>query len=170
MRDGAVRDLRYARVLKRPAVAAARQPGDLRPDRNSFARNCHAATRNRNLRMNVDYPYRFDARGRTAETDTSDHIRDMIEQVLFTAPGERVNRPDFGCGLQRLVFAPNSDELAAASQFLVQGALQQWLGDLIELNDVEVLSEDARLYINIQYTERRTQEQRTVQFSRGGTV
>jgi phage baseplate assembly protein W len=111
--------------------------------------------------MNVDYPYRFDARGRTAETDTSDHIRDMIEQVLFTAPGERVNRPDFGCGLQRLVFAPNSDELAAASQFLVQGALQQWLGDLIE---------DARLYINIQYTERRTQQQRTVQFARGGTV
>jgi phage baseplate assembly protein W len=94
----------------------------------------------------------------------------MIEQVLFTAPGERVNRPDFGCGLQRLVFAPNSDELAAASQFLVQGALQQWLGDLIELNDVEVLSEDARLYINIQYTERRTQQQRTVQFARGGTV
>lgn len=120
--------------------------------------------------MYVDYPYHFDARGRTAETGTSDHIRDLIEQVLFTAPGERVNRPDFGCGLQRLVFAPNSDELAAASQFLVQGALQQWLGDLIELNDVEVFSEDARLFINITYTERRTQQQRTVQFARGGTV
>lgn len=120
--------------------------------------------------MYVDYPYHFDVRGRTAETDTSDHIRDLIEQVLFTAPGERVNRPDFGCGLQRLVFAPNSDELAAASQFLVQGALQQWLGDLIELNDVEVFSEDARLFINITYTERRTQQQRTVQFARGGTV
>jgi phage baseplate assembly protein W len=120
--------------------------------------------------MYVDHPYRFDARGRTAETNTSEHIRDLIEQVLFTAPGERVNRPDFGCGLQRLVFAPNSDELAAASQFLVQGALQQWLGDLIELNDVEVLNEDARLYINITYTERRTQEQRTVQFARGATV
>jgi len=120
--------------------------------------------------MYVDFPYRFDARGRTAETPTSEHIRDLIEQVLFTAPGERVNRPDFGCGLQRLVFAPNSDELAAASQFLIQGALQQWLGDLIELNDVEVLNEDARLFINITYTERRSQEQRTVQFARGGTV
>ena len=120
--------------------------------------------------MYVDYPYHFDARGRTAETDTSDHIRDLIEQVLFTAPGERVNRPDFGCGLQRLVFAPNSDELAAASQFIVQGALQQWLGDLIELNDVEVFSEDAKLFITITYTERRTQQQRTVQFARGGTV
>ncbi len=120
--------------------------------------------------MNVDFPYRFDARGRTAETDTSDHIRDLIEQVLFTAPGERVNRPDFGCGLQRLVFAPNSDELAATSQFLIQGALQQWLGDLIELNDVEVSSEDAKLLINIQYTERRTQQQHSVQFARGGMV
>jgi hypothetical protein len=68
------------------------------------------------------------------------------------------------------VFAPNSDELAAASQFLIQGALQQWLGDLIELNDVAVLSEDARLFVNITYTERRSQEQRTVQFARGGTV
>jgi len=120
--------------------------------------------------MNVDFPLHFDGRGRTAEADSDAHIKDMIEQVLFTAPGERVNRPDFGCGLQRLVFAPNSDELAAASQFLVQGALQQWLGDLIELNDVEVLNEDARLYVNITYTEWRTQEQRTVQFARGGTV
>ena len=120
--------------------------------------------------MNVDFPLHFDGRGRTAEADTDAHVRDMIEQVLFTAPGERVNRPDFGCGLQRLVFAPNSDELAAASQFLVQGALQQWLGDLIALNDVEVFSEDARLFINITYTERRTQQQRTVQFARGGTV
>src|SRR6476661_8979078 len=115
MRDRAVRDVRGARVLKRPAVAVARQPGDLRAYRNTFADYCHAATRNRNLIMYVDHPYRFDARGRTAETTTGEHIRDLIEQVLFTAPGERVNRPDFGCGLQRLVFAPNSDELAAAS-------------------------------------------------------
>jgi len=120
--------------------------------------------------MNLAHAYRFDHSGRTAEASDERHVRDLIEQVLFTAPGERVNRPDFGCGLQRLVFAPNSDELAAASQFLVQGALQQWLGDLIELNDVEVLNEDARLYVNITYTERRTQEQRTVQFARGGTV
>ena len=83
--------------------------------------------------MNVDYPYRFDARGRTAETDTSDHIRDMIEQVLFTSPGERVNRPDFGSGLLQLVFAPNSPELAATVQFTTQAALQRWLGDLIEV-------------------------------------
>jgi len=120
--------------------------------------------------MNVDFPFHFDARGRSAETGDSDHIRDLIEQVLFTAAGERVNRPDFGCGLQRLVFAPNSDELAAATQFLVQGSLQQWLGDLIEVNEVVVQSDDATLFVRLTYTERRTQEHRTEQFARGGVL
>lgn len=120
--------------------------------------------------MNIDLPFRFDARGHTADTDQSGHVRDLIEQVLFTSPGERVNRPDFGCGLQRLVFAPNSDELAGATQFLVQGSLQQWLGDLIEVNEVQVENEDSKLLVTIQYTERRTQERRTEQFARGGTL
>ncbi len=118
--------------------------------------------------MNVDFPYHFDSRGRTAEAGEDDHIRDMIEQVLFTTPGERVNRPTFGSGLLQLVFAPNSDELAAATQFLVQGSLQQWLGDLIEVNDVRVESEDSRLAVTVVYTVRRTQEQQTAQFARAG--
>src|SRR5437588_2972286 len=88
--------------------------------------------------MDVDFPFNFDGRGRTAETAGDAHIRDLIEQVLFTAPGERVNRPTFGCGLAQLVFTPNSDELAAATQYLVHGALQQWLGDLIQVEDVLV--------------------------------
>ena len=83
--------------------------------------------------MNIDFPLHLDGGGRTATTDDDDHIRDMIEQVLFTNPGERVNRPDFGSGLLQLVFAPNSTELAAALQFTIQAALQRWLGDLIEL-------------------------------------
>jgi phage baseplate assembly protein W len=120
--------------------------------------------------MNLDFPYHFDSRGRTADTSDEDHIRDLIEQVLFTAPGERVNRPDFGSGLQRLVFAPNSDELAAATQFLVQGSLQQWLGDLIEVNEVDVQNEDSTLRITVQYIIRRTQQQQTAQFTRGGTI
>jgi phage baseplate assembly protein W len=120
--------------------------------------------------MNFDFPYHFDNRGRTADTDDEDHIRDLIEQVLFTAPGERVNRPDFGSGLQRLVFAPNSDELAAATQFLVQASLQQWLGDLIEVVEVDVQNEDSTLRISVQYLIRRTQQQQTAQFSRGGTI
>lgn len=118
--------------------------------------------------MNLDFPLHFDGRGRTAETDYESHIRDLIEQVLFTAPGERVNRPDFGSGLQQLVFAPNSDELAAATQFLVQGALQQWLGELIQVDAVQVESEDATLRVTVQYTVRRTQQQQVAQFVRGG--
>lgn len=119
--------------------------------------------------MNIDFPFHFDTRGHTADADTDKHIRDMIEQVLFTSPGERVNRPTFGSGLMRLVFAPNSDELAAATQFLVQGALQQWLGDLIQVDEVQVRSEDATLKVSIQYTVRRTQQQQVAQFTRGGT-
>jgi Bacteriophage baseplate protein W len=118
--------------------------------------------------MNLDFPLHFDGRGRTAETDYEGHIRDLIEQLLFTAPGERVNRPDFGSGLQQLVFAPNSDELAAATQFLVQGALQQWLGELIQVDAVQVDSEDATLRVIVQYTARRTQQRQVAQFVRGG--
>ncbi len=118
----------------------------------------------------LDYPYHFDTRCRTATTDRSDHIRDLIEQVLFTTPGERVNRPTFGCGLLQLVFAPNSDELAATTQFLVQSALQQWLGDLIQVEAVEVLSKDATLRVTVRYVVRRTQTREVAEFSRGGTA
>src|ERR1700745_576813 len=106
--------------------------------------------------MNVDFPFRFDQRGRTAATDDATHIREMIEQLLFTTPGERVNRPDFGSGLMQLVFAPNSPELAAALQFTVKAALQRWLGDLIDLQSLEVTSEDSTLRVVVQYAVRRT--------------
>jgi phage baseplate assembly protein W len=118
----------------------------------------------------VDYPFSFDNRGRTADTTADDHIRDLIEQVLFTSPGERVNRPTFGCGLNQLVFAPNSPELAAATQFLVQGALQQWLGDLIVVDTVRVNNEDSTLSVTISYVIRRTQTKQTAVFAPGGGV
>jgi phage baseplate assembly protein W len=114
----------------------------------------------------VDFPLHFDGRGRTADTSYENHVRDLIEQVLFTAPGERVNRPSFGSGLLQLVFAPNSPEVAAATQFLVQGALQQWLGDVIEVEKVEVESEDSTLRITVDYLLTRSQERRVAQFSR----
>src|SRR5262250_2745317 len=100
--------------------------------------------------MNIDFPFHFEGRGRTATTGDDDHIRDMIEQLLFTAPGERVNRPDFGSGLLQLVFAPNSNELAAATQFLVQGSLQQWLGELIQVDAVQVESNDSTIRVVVQ--------------------
>lgn len=114
----------------------------------------------------LDYPYGFDTRGRTAGTTDNDHIRDMIEQVLFTAPGERVNRPTFGSGVLQLLFAPNSPELAATTQFLVQGALQQWLGDAIAIEDVSVESVDATLTVKVTYVIRTTQQRQTATFSR----
>jgi phage baseplate assembly protein W len=116
--------------------------------------------------MNVDFPYRIDGRGRTAATGYEDHIRDMIEEVLFTAPGERVNRPTFGCGLLQMVFAPNSNELAATTQYLVQGSLQQWLGDLIQINAVTVENLDSTLSVKVDYTLRLTQQNQTAQFER----
>jgi len=118
--------------------------------------------------MNVDFPFHFDPRGHTASTSDADHIRDLIEQILFTNPGERVNRPTFGSGLLQLVFAPNSAELAAATQFLVQGNLQQWLGDVIQVETVSVEAEDARLNVTVQYVIRQTQERQVAQFSKGG--
>lgn len=116
--------------------------------------------------VQIDYPFRFDSSGRTATTGSDEHIRDLIEQVLFTIPGERVNRPTFGTNLMQLVFAPNSPELAATTQFLVQGALQEWLGELIQVEAVQVTSEDATLAVVVQYRIRRTQQRQTATFTR----
>jgi hypothetical protein len=116
--------------------------------------------------MQVDFPFHVDRRGRTAATTEDEHVRDLIEQVLFTAPGERVNRPTFGSGLLRIVFAPNSDALAAATQLTVQAALQEWLGELIEVRDVTVTSADSTLEVTVEYVIRRTQEAQVARLSR----
>jgi phage baseplate assembly protein W len=117
--------------------------------------------------MNIDFPWNFDGRGRTAATDDDDHIRDMIELLLFTAPGERVNRPDFGSGLLQLVFAPNSPELAAAVQFTLQAAINRWLGDLIDVRTLEATSDDALLTVELSYVVKATGQIRSATFSRG---
>jgi Bacteriophage baseplate protein W len=118
--------------------------------------------------MHIDFPFHPDRHGRTALTDTDGHIHDLVEQLLFTSPGERVNRPTFGSGLMQLVFAPNSDEVATATQFLVQGALQQWLGDLIQIEAVAVESDADRgaLRVMVQYVTRRTQQRGLARFER----
>jgi len=102
----------------------------------------------------LDFPFHVDGRGRSAETAEDDHIRDMIFQVLFTNPGERVNRPDFGCGIKQLVFMPNSDALATATQFLVQGALQHWLDSVIQVESVDVEAVEAELRVTVVYSKR----------------
>lgn len=115
---------------------------------------------------NIDFPFHFNGRGHTATTATNDHICDMIEQFLFTAPGERVNRPDFGSGLLQMVFEPNSPELAATLQVTVQAGLQQWLGDLIDVQDLLVTSEESTLRVEVRYFVRRTGERLTGTFER----
>src|SRR6516162_1546353 len=101
-------------------------------------------------------PLRFDGRGRTAQTPADQHLRDLIEAVLLTAPGERVMRPTFGSGLLQLALAPNSDQLAAALQVLVQSGLQSWLGDLIEVASVTIAENDGSLTVSVDYTVRST--------------
>lgn len=116
--------------------------------------------------MNIDFPFHFDGRGRTATTTDEDHIRDMLEQLIFTSPGERVNRPDFGSGILQLIFAPNSPELAATLQFTLQAAIQRWLGDVLDLQALDVQSVDSTLTIDIQYVVRRTNQTQTAHFTR----
>jgi phage baseplate assembly protein W len=113
-----------------------------------------------------DFPYHVDGRGRTATTGSDDHLRDLIEQVLFTAPGERVMRPDFGSGLLGLVFEPGGPELVATTQHLVQGALQQELGHLIAVDSLEVSQDEGALTVSVSYVALQTQEHTTAAFSR----
>ena len=116
--------------------------------------------------MNIDFPFHFDSRGQTATTSYADHVKDMIEQLLFTSAGERVNRPDFGSGLLQLVFEPNSPELAATVQFTAQAALQRWLGDVIEVNELLAEAVDSSLSIHLKYTIRRSGAEQSATFTR----
>jgi len=101
--------------------------------------------------MNINFPYQFDGRGRTLDP-LSNYVAQLVEQVLFTSPGERVNMPDFGSGLLQLAFAPNSMEMAAATQFAVQGALQKWLSGYVKIQSVTVSAQEATLTVTVSYT------------------
>ena len=115
---------------------------------------------------NITYPYQVDRRGRTSTAEREDHIRQLVEQVLFTSPGERVNRPEFGSGLRQLVFAPNSDLLAQTSEVTTQAALQQWLGDRITVSEVDVEREEATIKVTVRYLINETQEEVVESFER----
>ena len=114
--------------------------------------------------MNLAYPFQVAGTGQTARAGAEGHIHQMIEQVLFTAPGERVNRPDFGTGLRQLIFAGENEELLTATQFLIQGSLQQWLGDIIEVEGVTVSSEDSTLAVVVRYRVLQSQQRISAEF------
>ncbi|MEZ4295096.1 MAG: GPW/gp25 family protein [Polyangiaceae bacterium] len=110
----------------------------------------------------LSFPFRIDRTGRTATVEPEAEVRELIEQVLFVAPGERVMRPTFGSGAGQLVFAPAGEQLAATTQHLVQGALQTWLGDRISVETVSVSAEDSVLTVAIRYRLRGAAESQTV--------
>lgn len=105
--------------------------------------------------METYFPYHIDGRGRTKEAMNSpvrnEYIHGLIEQLLFTAPGERVMRPNFGGALQQLIFAENTASLGATTEMLVSSALQQWLGHLIFVDSVRVESLEAKLQVEVNY-------------------
>ncbi len=100
----------------------------------------------------VAFPLHLDSAGATAPAPSYPvAVEQLIEELLFTALGERLNRPDLGCGLLELVFQPASDELRAATQFQVTAELQKWLGDLIRVISVDTESGGAELLTTVTY-------------------
>jgi len=120
-----------------------------------------------NVSTNVNFPYQFDGRSRTQDP-LQDYLRQLVEQVLFTSPGERVNLPDFGSGLLQLPFAPNSVEMAAATQFTVQAALQKWLSSYIKVQSVVASVQEAVLTVTVTYSPLNTDVTQVQTFVFGG--
>jgi len=119
--------------------------------------------------MYLNFPYQLDGRGRTREAGSlNDYVQQLVEQVLLTSPGERVNLPDFGSGLLQLPFVPNSMEMAAATQFAVQGALQKWLSGDVRVLSVAASAEDAVLTVTVSYSLLNTDVTQVQTFVYGG--
>jgi len=167
LRHGPVGRRHHARDVLRTALGHHGRNGGVRARRNTAAANRHPGQGHRD--MNIAFPYAFDATGHTAQADPFTHVSDMIEQVLFTSPGERVNRPTFGSGTAQLVFTPSSDVLAAAQQQAILAGLQQWLSDLIQVQSVTVAAEESTLQVTVVYTVIQSQQQLTEQFVYGST-
>lgn len=114
--------------------------------------------------MTIHFPYQFDAQGRTLLADEQTHVRQLVEQLLFTIPGERVNRPNLGTPISQLIFEPASPEVANATQFLIQAALQQFLGDVIRVDQLDVANQDSTLIVQLTYMILRSSERVTERF------
>ena len=110
--------------------------------------------------QHIDYPFSFDASGRTASTSWCDHKRDLCLQYTCTHPSERVNRPDFGAGLPRICFEGNSEQLSEVIQFVAKAGLERWLGSVIEVIELTATAEDATLTIVLKYRVRGEDEVR----------
>lgn len=114
--------------------------------------------------MQVHFPFMLDGRHRVAEASHNDHVRQLIEQVLFTAPGERVNRPDFGCGLLEELFGPGSEEERIATRFLIRQALMIWLGEIIDPKRVDLIHRAEKLIVVVEYIDLQSGSQHAVTY------
>jgi phage baseplate assembly protein W len=103
-------------------------------------------------RTDYAFPLSFDPASRQPKhADYAGHVAQMVQQVLLTTPGERADRPEFGCGLRALIFADNSDALAAATEMLVQQSLVRWLSGYLTVRSIEVTPVDSELRVRIEY-------------------
>src|SRR4029078_449063 len=116
--------------------------------------------------MFVRFPFQVDDSHDVALCSDEDHLLQLIEELLFVSPGERVNRPGFGCPLMERVFASETGELAATTQAMVQTSLQQWLGNLIQVLAVAVQYQGDQMIVTVSYQDRRTQRTSTARFTR----
>ena len=118
-------------------------------------------------RTDYAFPFRIDpASGQAAQTSYESHVEQMIRQILLTAPGERADLPEFGCGLRQLIFAPHSRALDSTTTILVQQALNRWLSDQITVQNVQVsppaAGQEEQILIQIGYTLIETQTSKQI--------
>jgi uncharacterized protein len=114
----------------------------------------------------IAFPFRANTLGRTETASDAAYVRSLIEQVLFTKPGERVMRPSFGGGATAMVFQPNGPELASASEINIHASLNQTLGDLLEVTGVQVESDEAALRIAVRFAVRGQNQAEVAVFER----
>lgn len=114
----------------------------------------------------LDAPLHLDGRGRSALVDDDGHISDLVRAVLFTEPGERVNRPEFGCPLRSLLFMPADEVVAGAIATLIRAALQRWLEREIRVEAVTVEAHESTLAVTVTYLRADTGEMRRDTFER----
>jgi phage baseplate assembly protein W len=113
----------------------------------------------------IAFPYRLGPNGRTACVSEPEYLRQLLEQIVFVEPGERVNRPDFGCRLSGLTFASRKSEVTTAVEALVEGALRQWIGDQVQVRGVDVEVQESRVDVTISYFDAQSREIRQVSVS-----
>jgi phage baseplate assembly protein W len=115
------------------------------------------------MEYQIAFPFSVNDQGRTATASRQNHITQLIAQVLFTSPGERVNNPTFGCDLRSLVFGTLRNELVTAIEAMVQGSLQQSLGDIVQVQAVKITVATV-VTVDVRYVEKGTAESRFVRF------